>query len=256
MQTRYVFSFFFLRCGARCGRKQLRAQAVACGAYRAEGTSVAPFSTPSHPLPHPPPYVVLLFYHQGCYATGSQLALAPLVRAGLVRKGASPRIFGVSGYSGAGTTPSPKNDPAVLKDNLIPYALTGHIHEREVSAQLGVPVTFMPHVAPHFRGISLTVSADLASPIDGSGVHALYEEFYRGEPLVKVHAAGYDETPLVQDIANEHHVALGGFIVDEAQEKVVVLSCIDNLLKGAATQAVQNANLILGLPELEGIPAK
>ena len=167
---------------------------------------------------------------------------------------AEPRVFGVSGYSGAGTNPSPKNDPAVLKDNLIPYALTGHIHEREVSKQLGLPITFMPHVAPHFRGISLTVSAELAAPgLDGEAIRELYAEFYANEPLVHVHAAGYDEVPSVQAIANQHHVALGGFVVDEAQQKVVVVSCIDNLLKGAATQAVQNANIILGLPEYEGI---
>ena len=84
----------------------------------------------------------------GCYATAMQLAIAPMrdVLDGPVQ------CFGVSGYSGAGTTPSDKNDPDKLRDNLMPYALAGHVHEREVSAQLGHPVEFMPHVAPHFRG--------------------------------------------------------------------------------------------------------
>src|SRR5262249_42410139 len=76
----------------------------------------------------------------GCYATATQLALAPLMS--LIE--GSPSVFGVSGYSGAGTTPSPRNDPEVLRDNLLPYSLVGHIHEREVSAQLGRPVFFMP----------------------------------------------------------------------------------------------------------------
>lgn len=82
----------------------------------------------------------------GCYATAMQLAISPLsgVLAG------PPQCFGVSGYSGAGTTPSDKNDVSKLRDNLMPYALTGHVHEREVSRQLGIPVEFMPHVAPHF----------------------------------------------------------------------------------------------------------
>lgn len=80
----------------------------------------------------------------GCYATGSQLAIAPL----LPYLGGQPTIFGVSGYSGAGTKPSPRNDIDNLRDNLIPYSLTDHIHEREVSSQLGTPVAFVPTL-PH-----------------------------------------------------------------------------------------------------------
>jgi hypothetical protein len=94
----------------------------------------------------------------GCYATGIQLGLGPL----LPHLAGPPHVFGVSGYSGAGTTPSPRNDPARLHDNMLPYALTGHVHEREASAQLGRPVHFMPHVGAWFRGISLTISAPLA----------------------------------------------------------------------------------------------
>ncbi|HEY0230194.1 MAG TPA: NAD(P)-binding domain-containing protein, partial [Dokdonella sp.] len=90
----------------------------------------------------------------GCYATAMQLAIAPLKDdlAG------PPVCFGVSGYSGAGTTPSDKNDPQKLRDNLMPYSLVNHVHEREVTRHLGVPVEFMPHVAPHFRGITMTVN--------------------------------------------------------------------------------------------------
>src|SRR5690606_38726852 len=79
----------------------------------------------------------------GCYATAAQLAIAPLVPY----LGGQPTVFGVSGYSGAGTKPSPKNDVKQLTDNLIPYSLTDHIHEREISAQLGVEVAFIPYVA-------------------------------------------------------------------------------------------------------------
>jgi N-acetyl-gamma-glutamylphosphate reductase len=90
-----------------------------------------------------------------------QLAIAPLVE----HLAGPPQCFGVSGYSGAGTTPSDKNDTALLADNLMPYALTNHVHEREVTAQLGFPVEFMPHVAPHFRGITLTINLWLSQPL-------------------------------------------------------------------------------------------
>ena len=97
----------------------------------------------------------------GCYATAMQLAIAPL--AGHLA--GPPQCFGVSGYSGAGTTPSDKNNVALLADNLMPYALTDHVHEREVSKQLALPVEFMPHVAPHFRGITMTVNLSLSAPM-------------------------------------------------------------------------------------------
>ncbi len=104
-----------------------------------------------------------LIANPGCYATGAQLGLLPL--ADLLRS--DPLIFGVSGYSGAGKTPSPRNDPEVLKDNLIPYALSGHVHEKEISHQLHTAVRFMPHVAAFFRGISLTIAFELDHPIIG-----------------------------------------------------------------------------------------
>lgn len=85
----------------------------------------------------------------GCYATAAQLAIAPL----LPYLGGNPTVFGVSGYSGAGTKPSPKNDVDNLKDNIIAYSLTDHIHENEISTQLGHPVAFVPHVAAWFQGI-------------------------------------------------------------------------------------------------------
>ena len=87
----------------------------------------------------------------GCYATAAQLGIAPLLP--FIAPGQQPVIFGVSGYSGAGTKPSPKNDVANLTNNLIPYSLTDHIHEREISKQLGIDVAFIPHVAVWFQGI-------------------------------------------------------------------------------------------------------
>ncbi len=182
----------------------------------------------------------------GCYATAMQLAIAPLKE----RLAAPPACFGVSGYSGAGTTPSDKNDPQKLRDNLMPYALTDHLHEREVTRQLGVPVEFMPHVAPHFRGITMTINLWLQQAMKREDVVALYRELYADEPLVRV----IDAAPWVSAIAGQHHVEIGGFTLAPGGKRVVVVATIDNLLKGAATQALQNLNLALGLAELEGIP--
>lgn len=180
----------------------------------------------------------------GCYATGVQLGIAP---ARELLAGA-PQAFGVSGYSGAGTSPSPRNDPARLRDNLMAYSLVGHVHEREASRHLGCAVHFMPHVAAFFRGISLTIALPLARPETSASLLARYREAYAGEPLVRVTA----EIPEVQAAAGRCDVTIGGFAADGPHAVVVVT--LDNLLKGAASQALQNLNLALGLPERLGVP--
>jgi N-acetyl-gamma-glutamyl-phosphate reductase len=181
----------------------------------------------------------------GCYATAMQLALAPLVP--LLEGPAN--VFGVSGYSGAGTTPSPKNDPEALRDNLMPYALVGHLHEREVAAQLGCRLFFVPHVAPFFQGLTVTVSVALAWPCTRADLEGRFREAYGEEPLVRVQ----DEIPLVRDIVGRHDVAIGGLTLSEDGRHAVVVATIDNLLGGAATQALRNLNLALGLPENQGV---
>jgi N-acetyl-gamma-glutamyl-phosphate reductase len=182
----------------------------------------------------------------GCYATAMQLAIAPLKDL----LAAPPACFGVSGYSGAGTTSSERNDPEKLRDNLMPYALVDHTHEREVTRHLGLPVEFMPHVAPHFRGITMTVNMWLTAPTNAESVKHRYRERYAGEPLVHI----VDDAPWVSRIANRHDVEIGGFAVAPGGKRVVVVATLDNLLKGAATQAMQNLNLALGFAELEAIP--
>ena len=182
----------------------------------------------------------------GCYATAMQLAIAPMldVLDGPVQ------CFGVSGYSGAGTTPSDRNDPGKLSDNLMPYALTGHVHEREVTRRLGHPVEFMPHVAPHFRGLTITANMHLSRAFSLEQVRTRYRQRYAGEPLVRV----ADEAPWVSRIAGRHHDEIGGFTLSDDGRRLVVVATEDNLLKGAATQALQNLNLAFGLPELTGVP--
>lgn len=182
----------------------------------------------------------------GCYATAMQLAIAPL----LDRLAGPPQCFGVSGYSGAGTSPSDKNNTELLRDNLMPYALTDHMHEREVSRQLGVPVEFMPHVAPHFRGITMTVNLWLQQAMKIDDVRTLYRERYATEPLIRI----LDEAPWVSRIAGKHGVEIGGFTLAPGGKRLVVVATLDNLLKGAATQAMQNLNLAFSFDELESIP--
>ena len=212
----------------------------------------------------------------GCYATGAQLGLAPL----LEHFGGEPSVFGISGYSGAGTKPSPKNDVELLTNNLIPYSLTDHIHEREISTQLGRSVAFTPHVAVWFQGIHHTINIPLNKTMTSRDIRQLYQERYAGEKLVKV----VGEAPQVKAISGKHGVEIGGFAVHSSGKRVVVCVTIDNLLKGAATQclrklhttpppsifpktprrledilltslvSIENMNLALGYGEYEGIP--
>ena len=181
----------------------------------------------------------------GCYATAMQLALHPVQPL----LASPPVCFGISGFSGAGTTPSPKNDPKVLHDNLLAYAPMGHVHEQEVSRHLGHPVRFLPHVAAFFRGINMTISARLREPASPEALTARYEEAYGNEPLVRLS----DDPPQVARAAGQHYASVGGFAVSDDGLELVVYSTLDNLLKGAATQALQNLNTALGLDELTGI---
>ncbi len=181
----------------------------------------------------------------GCYATAMQLAIAPIsdLIAGPVQ------CFGVSGYSGAGTSPSDKNNPETLRDNLIPYHLTGHVHEREVSFHRQHAIEFMPHVAAYFRGLSVTSNIHLMHAMPLHGLIEMYETYYVNEPLVSV----THEVPWVSRCANKPGAQIGGFSLSASHQRLVVVSALDNLLKGAATQAIQNLNLAFGLEELAGI---
>jgi len=187
-----------------------------------------------------------LIANPGCYATGAQLGLLPLAD----QLSADPLVFGVSGYSGAGKTPSPRNDPERLRDNLMPYALSGHMHEKEISHQLHVAVRFMPHVAAFFRGISLTIAFELDHPTSADELLGVFDEAYAGEERVTVSR----DIPQVSAVRDTPDVHVGGFDIDArnpAQGSLVVV--LDNLLKGAASQAMQNLNLALGLEENSGV---
>ncbi|WP_306251682.1 N-acetyl-gamma-glutamyl-phosphate reductase [Parvularcula sp. IMCC14364] len=181
----------------------------------------------------------------GCYATAAQIAVHP----SLGMLAGSPSVFGVSGYSGAGTTPSPKNDRERLHENLMPYALTDHIHEREISHHLGQRVCFTPHVHPAFSGILATVHLAFRTPQTTQGLLKTYQEVYEGHDLIKVQS----NAPELKDGTDFPGVIIGGFAVSEDGAHGVIVAAEDNLLKGAAVQAIQNINLALKLDLLTGI---
>ncbi|KAF6009559.1 Protein arg5,6, mitochondrial [Brettanomyces bruxellensis] len=182
----------------------------------------------------------------GCYSTASQIAINPVFKY----IGGRPSIFGISGYSGAGTKPSKKNDVSFLNNNLVPYALTDHTHEKEISFHLGKKVAFMPHVGQWFQGITLTINIPLKEKLTAEDAFQLYSEKYANEKMISV----IKDTPYVKDISGKHGVVVGGFSVNEDKDRMAVVATIDNLLKGAATQCLQNINLMMKYDEYAGIP--
>jgi N-acetyl-gamma-glutamyl-phosphate reductase len=183
----------------------------------------------------------------GCYATATQLALRPL----LPLLAETPHCFGVSGYSGAGKKRSDRNDHRALANGVLPYKLVNHTHEREIARHLGAPVRFSPHVAPFFRGISLTVQARLTEATSAEALSEIYIAAYHKHPLVEITG---EDTPRVQEIVGRDGAEIGGFSVNpDRPDEIAVVCTLDNLRKGAASQAVQNINLALGYDELTGL---
>ena len=198
-----------------------------------------------------------LVANPGCYPTGAILALAPAVKEGLIE----PEIVvdSKSGVSGAGRTLSlPTHYPEVNED-VSAYALSGHRHLPEIVQELGrlrpawLPsVTFVPHLIPMTRGILSTCYAPLAGGSQGGEekLQQLYREFYRDEPFVRV----VDSSPHTKHTSG-NNLCLVYPTVDQRTGRLIVISCLDNLVKGAAGQAIQNMNLMLGIPETTGLEA-
>ncbi|KAJ7062119.1 acetylglutamate kinase ARG6 [Mycena amicta] len=210
----------------------------------------------------------------GCYATSSQMLIAPLIEHIAIAPGAFPTVFGLSGYSGAGTimvndpdgrpTSAPKVAPDTLFGGVRPYALTGHIHEREAGYHLSqllkgpslspdsgsLKIAFIPAVATWFSGIISTASIPLKERMAARDVAKLFAERYEGEKLVTLMSG----VPGLKDIEGKQGWTAGGFQVSSEGDRVVVVGGLDNLLKGAATQCLQNLNLALGYDEYAGIP--
>lgn len=180
----------------------------------------------------------------GCYPTASQLALKPLIDAGLLDPAAKPVIDAVSGVSGAGR--KAKLSSAFCEVSLSAYGVFTHRHRPEIEEHLGRRVIFTPHLGPFKRGILATITAKLSAKAAGPGardaIAAAYKAAYDGKPLVRVRST----LPKLDDVTNLPFCDIG-FTTDG--EDVIVISAIDNLLKGASAQAVQVMNLKFGFPE-------
>jgi len=191
----------------------------------------------------------------GCYPTGAVLGLAPLLNAGLVEAD-SIIIDSKSGVSGAGRGLSLNTHYCEVNESIKAYGVAGHRHtpeiEQELSALAGVPVrvSFTPHLTPMSRGILSTIYGRLSRSMSGREAYELYQDFYAGEPFVRVLPAGM--LPATGMVTGSNHCDLG-VVVDDRTGRVVVISAIDNLIKGAAGQAVQNMNIMFGLPEDTGL---
>lgn len=196
-----------------------------------------------------------LVANPGCYPTAIVLGLLPLVEAGLVRRDALI-ADAKSAVSGAGLKAHTAYLLGELADNFKAYAVSGHRHLPEIRQCLStvagepVPVTFVPHLLPMIRGIHATLYARLQS--DAGDLQSLFERRYRQEPFVDVLPPGsHPETRSVR-ASNQCRIAVHR---PEDGDTVIVLSVIDNLVKGAAGQAVQNMNLLFGLDERAGLEA-
>ena len=194
-----------------------------------------------------------LVANAGCYATSIILALAPLVRAGLLDLSAGVVCDSKSGVSGAGKQPTQKTHFVEVAGNLSAYSVFNHRHTGEILEQLGLSddqLVFTPHLLPIPRGILSTIYARLKSPMEPQEVEDCLRGFYNGSPWVRVFAHG--KLPQIQYSLHTNFCDIG-FTLAADRRRLVMVSCLDNLMKGAAGQAVQNMNLMFGFNEEEGL---
>ena len=194
-----------------------------------------------------------LVANPGCYATSVILALAPLLRAGLVDLDHGIVCDAKSGVSGAGKAPTAKAHFMYAADNLSAYAVFGHRHTGEMLEQLGLTadqLQFTPHLLPIPRGILATIYLRLADRTEPEQIEACLRAFYATSPMVRVHAT--PNLPQIQHVVRTNYCDLG-FELGRDGKRLVLVSCLDNLLKGAAGQAVQNMNVMCGWNEAEGL---
>lgn len=190
-----------------------------------------------------------LVANPGCYPTAALLALAPLAETGLASEVV---INAASGVSGAGRGGGERLAFVTVDENFSPYAVEGHRHAPEIVQELGelgsaAPVSFVPHLLPLDQGLLASCCVGLTREVDEDELRSLYEQRYADEPFVEL----VDDPPGVRDVRDTNlcriHVSL------DAAGRALAFAAIDNLWKGAAGQAIQNLNLMLGLPETEGL---
>lgn len=189
-----------------------------------------------------------LVANPGCYPTSILLPLLPLLRAGLVDAAAPIVADAKSGTSGAGKAPSERTHFGNVHENFCAYGVGSHRHAPEIRQQAGTDrIVFTPHLLPTFRGILSTIYVHPAAGVAADAMRSCLRERYAHEPFVRVYDQGLPELRCVQH-TNECHVAVAA-----SGPLVVLVAVIDNLRKGASGQALQNMNLMLGLPETEGL---
>ncbi len=191
-----------------------------------------------------------LVANPGCYPTAALLGLAPLARAGLI---GDVVIDAKSGVSGAGRAPTHSTHFSSANENVSPYKITGHRHTPEIEQELGVlgaelAITFMPHLLPLDQGELVSCYVTPSRDVSPDELVELYDDAYAREPFVELRSGAVG----VIDVRDTNYCRLSWFH-DPRTGRVIVFSAIDNLWKGAASQAVQNLNLMFGRPETEGL---
>ena len=189
----------------------------------------------------------------GCYATTIILALAPILKAGFADQEKGIIADSKSGVSGAGKEPTSRTHFVSVADNLSAYSLFVHRHLGEIAEQLELSaddITFTPHLLPIPRGILSTIYVRLKQPMQTAAVQDCYQSFYRGKPFVRVFSS--PKLPEIQFSLNTNYCDLGFCLAPDGR-RLVIISCEDNLIKGAAGQAIQNLNLMYGREEEEGL---
>jgi N-acetyl-gamma-glutamyl-phosphate reductase len=192
-----------------------------------------------------------LVANPGCYATSIILALKPLVAAGWVDLDRGIICDSKSGVSGAGKAPTATTHFMSAADNLSAYAVFGHRHMGEMMEQLGLEesqIIFTPHLLPIPRGILSTSYVTFREKKETAEVEACFREFYASSPMVRVST----KLPQIQYSVHTNYCDIG-FKLAKDGRRCVIVSCLDNLLKGAAGQAVENMNLMCGWDEVEGL---
>jgi len=181
----------------------------------------------------------------GCYPTAAILALQPLVAASLVEPGIV--IDAKSGVSGAGKTPTERTHFSECHGSISAYGVFGHRHAAEIEQELGTAVTFVPHLVPMDRGIFETIYARLRPGIDEAAVAAALTRAYADSPFVRLTGG---DLPEIKHVAHTNFCDIGWRVQGQ---QLVMVACIDNLVKGAAGQAIQNFNVVFGFDEGTGL---
>ena len=184
----------------------------------------------------------------GCYPTASLLAIAPLADAGVLVAGKDIIIDAKSGVSGAGRTPSERTHFSEVHGSMSAYGVFGHRHGAEIEQGLGRQVTFTPHLAPLDRGILATIYVRVSDGTSEETLSDIYAAAYDGATFVRPVGAALPE---IKHVAHTNFCDIGWRV--DPSGRAILISVIDNLLKGASGQAVQNMNVMLGLPETTGL---